>query len=158
MPATATGDELQSLCRACGMCCDGSLFGRVPLDGDEVAPARAHGLRVLPDVDAIAQPCIALVAAGTGGPQGSVCSVYDRRPRACRRFACRLFERHRSEGGPLEPRLEAVRRVRALARVLEESGLSPGDFARRGDARVEALRGAHEELVLRLEEYFARAR
>ena len=41
-------NELPTLCGACGLCCDGSLFGRVPLAPDEATPARRLRLRVLP--------------------------------------------------------------------------------------------------------------
>jgi hypothetical protein len=91
--------ELETLCRSCGLCCDGSLFGRVTLQADEV------------HLPVLEQPCAA--------HSSSACSIYAERPRACRAFTCRLYERHRREGGPLETRLEAVRRVRALLRIVE---------------------------------------
>jgi Fe-S-cluster containining protein len=133
--------ELEALCRSCGLCCDGSLFGCVPLEPDELRGARKNHLHVLQRGKAFEQPCSAL---GTLG-DGCACSVYSDRPRSCRAFTCRLYDRHRREGGPLEGRLGAVRRVRALLRFLALT------------ADEEARRAAIAELARRMEDNFARA-
>jgi Fe-S-cluster containining protein len=161
----ATTDELTALCGACGLCCNGSLFGRVPLATEEVAPARRRRLRVLRDGRAFEQPCTALVrhVAAAGVDDAHVCGIYDERPKACAAFACRLYVRHRSEGGALETRLAAVRRVRELVALLDAEGISAADFD--GDADTIRARGAEgarlveafAELSRRLEEDFARA-
>jgi Fe-S-cluster containining protein len=128
-------DPLHTLCQSCGLCCDGSLFGRATLEPEERGPARKNRLRVLDHTSAFEQPCSALVTVETPSGAGRSCSIYLERPLSCRRFTCRLYERHRREGGPLEPRLEAVRRVRQLLADLPE-GLSEltqrldDDFAR----------------------------
>jgi Fe-S-cluster containining protein len=109
--------ELETLCRACGLCCDGSLFGRVELEPDEVEPARR--LNVLTHFD---QPCPALATSG--------CTIYRDRPRSCRRFTCRLYERHRREGGPLDARLAVVRRARALLAGLDRAAPVPAELTR----------------------------
>lgn len=114
--------ELQTLCQACGLCCDGSLFGRVPLLPSEVAAARKHRLLVLPSERAMEQPCPALV--DDGGSR--TCAAYDDRPAACRAFDCALLSRHRAEGGPLAARLASVRRTRALLAAVEASGERSG--------------------------------
>ncbi len=114
-------DELTTLCRSCGLCCDGSLFGRVPLEGDEVAVARKNRLHVIQSETAFEQPCSALADGG--------CSIYSERPRSCRAFVCRLHDRHGREGGPLAPRLAAIRRVRELIAAVNAQGLSPADYA-----------------------------
>ncbi len=134
-------DELGALCRSCGLCCDGTLFGGVTLDPEELDGARKNRLPVLRRGNAFAQPCSALA----GRDDGTVCAVYAERPRSCRRFVCRLHERHRREGGPLEVRLDAVRRVRALFRVLETT------------TDDEARHAAVAELTRRMEDDFARA-
>lgn len=99
-------DELTTLCKSCGLCCDGSLFGRVDLTPEELPLARKNRLHVVND-RAFEQPCAALGV-------GNACAIYDERPHACRRFTCRLYARHAREGGPLEPRLAIVRRAREL--------------------------------------------
>lgn len=154
-----TDDDLALLCRSCGLCCDGSLFGRVRLNPDEVEPARRK-LRVLGSGKGFEQPCIALARTGSVLDEQRVCAIYDERPLSCRSFACRLYERHRTEGGPLEPRLAAVRRVRQLVADLESEGLMPGDLDDAGASRSRTSAHAREafaELTRRLEEDFARA-
>lgn len=133
---TPRDEELGTLCRTCGMCCDGTLFEYGGLQPGEVSRARKIGLRVIDRGTAFEQPCAAFDAGGVG------CTVYEDRPEACRAFRCRLFERHRVEGGPLAPRLADVAEARALLARYEAG---PAD---------EALL---EEIRDRLERDFARA-
>jgi Fe-S-cluster containining protein len=137
----ALADELGALCRSCGLCCDGSLFGRVTLEPEEFHGARKKHLRVLQRGHAFEQPCSALSTLD----DHCACSVYSDRPRSCRAFTCRLYDQHRREGGPLEARLEAVRLVRALLRFLELT------------TDEEAWCAAVAELTQRMEDNFARA-
>jgi Fe-S-cluster containining protein len=123
--------ELSALCRSCGLCCDGSLFGRVMFEGDERAPKK-H-LRLLHDGRGFEQPCTAL-------GHDRACAIYDERPAACRRFVCRLFDRHRSEHVPVDARIAVVARTRELLRRVDELT---------SDERV--------ELEARMNEDFARA-
>jgi Fe-S-cluster containining protein len=159
MAASARTDaELALLCRSCGLCCDGSLFGIGDLDPDEVEPARRLRLRVLPNARGFEQPCAALSSSGAEHR----CSIYEARPRACRRFACRLHDRHRREGGAIEARLAVVRRVRDLVHRLEASGWTAGDFSESDGSGPlsrdrEAAMEAYRELIRSLEEDFARA-
>jgi hypothetical protein len=72
-----------------------------------------------------------------------------------------LWARQRDEGGPLEPRLEAVRRVRALIAILDRHGFTRTDegevkFQAEGADAFEAM-AAFGELMTTLEEDFARA-
>jgi Fe-S-cluster containining protein len=141
---TGTDRDLEALCKSCGLCCDGSLFGRVTLERGEVRVARTHHLRVLQREgdrrDAFEQPCSAL----SRRDEGCACAIYTERPRSCRSFTCRLYDQHRREGGPLEVRLEVVRRVRALLRLLETT------------TNEDARRAVVLELTQRTEEHFAR--
>jgi Fe-S-cluster containining protein len=152
-------DDLARLCQSCGLCCDGSLFGFVALEPREVEAARKKRLQVVKGGKGFEQPCAALEGV-VGGCR--TCRIYPERPLECRSFACRLYDRHRRDGGPLEPRLAAVRRVRELASYLEASGRTPTDF----DGEQSAMpcvaehglaRQAYFELRQRLEEDFARA-
>jgi len=133
-------DDLAKLCQSCGLCCDGSLFGRVGLEPEEIEPARKRRLRVIGRGTAFEQACSALVAAPGGEPGRRICSMYPDRPSACRRFVCRLHERHRREGGPIEARLIAVRRARELVSDLEASRAMARDFGGERERRMsEAL-------------------
>lgn len=86
------GDDATALCTDCGLCCDGTLYGRVLLGTDTTLPDAEEerlirrGLRVLRDSPGgsceLEQPCIAL--------RGALCDVYDDRPSACARYACSL--------------------------------------------------------------------
>jgi uncharacterized protein len=149
--------DLASLCQSCGLCCDGSLFGLVVLAPEEVEPARRRRLPLVASGRGFEQPCAALDAEVDGR---RTCSIYAERPLSCRKFSCRLHDRHRREGGPLAPRLAAVRRVRELLRALDASGMKPADFEGEPSAEARGAAGAHEaylELTRRLEEDFARA-
>lgn len=144
--------DLARLCRSCGLCCDGSLFGLVPLQPDEVDAARRHRLPVVGSGKGFAQRCTALETADMAGERG--CAIYRERPRSCRQFTCRLYERHRAQAGPLKPRLAAVKRVRELVATLEATGLTPDDFdAGGGEGPAVA---AFAELTERLRDDFAR--
>jgi Fe-S-cluster containining protein len=124
-------DELALLCQSCGLCCDGSLFGRVTLATEELPTARQRHLRVLANGRAFEQPCTALTSPD--GEDRRVCSVYRDRPRACSRFVCRLHERHRREGGPLERRIAIVTRVRQLIADVVASKQTSVDLQRHLD-------------------------
>ena len=94
----------QSLCQACGLCCDGSLFNQVSLKAsDAVEPLAAAGIRVglPPEAQRFAQPCAA--------HRGGLCRVYENRPQSCRSYQCKLLKRLlRAEVGEAEAR-EIVR-------------------------------------------------
>jgi Fe-S-cluster containining protein len=110
--------ELEVLCVSCGLCCDGSLFGRVMFEPDELAPKKR--LHLIASGRGFDQPCGAL-------DEDRTCAIYDERPRACRRFICKLHDRHRREGGPLEARIAIVKRVHELLR--HRAALSTDDAA-----------------------------
>lgn len=81
----------EQLCLACGLCCDGALFGHVRL-GAADAPARLKALglpvavsRSKPPVTHFPQPCAALGADRR-------CRCYGDRPRQCRAFECGVFK------------------------------------------------------------------
>jgi uncharacterized protein len=130
--------DLARLCRSCGLCCDGSLFGVVDLEPREVAVATSRRLRVLPSAKAFEQPCAALASSGAGDDRD--CHIYDDRPRSCRRFTCRLYEKHRRDGGPVDECLAAVRRVRALLARIEAPGLT-------GEESLELTRSMEEDFA-----------
>jgi hypothetical protein len=141
----ASSGDLSLLCQSCGLCCDGSLFGRVDLEAHEVEGARKRGLHVVAGGRSFEQPCSALAVAASGPGDHRGCSLYEDRPQSCRRFACRLYEKYRLEGGPVDEPLSVVRRVRSLlGRVL-------------GPRKTNLAKTERDELARVLEESFARA-
>ena len=94
------------LCVTCSLCCNGSLFDRVPVTDEDVA--RLGGgpdFFVKPDgALRMKQRCSRL---GTDG----ACGCYDIRPQACRTYRCRLLRR--MERGDVD-RTEAGRIVQAI--------------------------------------------
>ena len=99
--------SLEVLCQSCGLCCDGSLFARVPLNTSEQVPevklavvTNGFGGRHVP------QRCAAL--------EGTVCQVYAERPLACRRYECLLFAALRGGEVSLVDAQEVVQRAQAI--------------------------------------------
>lgn len=81
----------EKLCLACGLCCDGTLFGHVRLGpGDDARKLKALDLPVKVSrgrtpLTYFPQPCAALCADRT-------CRVYADRPAQCRTFECGVFK------------------------------------------------------------------
>lgn len=99
--------ELEALCRDCGLCCDGTLFTRVPLAAAEVVPEAALGVRTTEQGGRyVPQRCAALA--------GTVCGVYAQRPLACRRYECLLFQALRGGEVSLSEARELVARAKSL--------------------------------------------
>lgn len=109
--------ELSQLCTSCGSCCDGTLFHRARLKPEELEQAKRNGLRVIQD-KGFELPCPRL--------ENKCCQVYDTRPHVCKSFRCKLFARHRDEGGPIEARLLVVQRFRAAMAQVEAYGITRG--------------------------------
>lgn len=99
--------SLEVLCQSCGLCCDGSLFTRVPLGVSEKVPEAKLGV-VTNDSGGrhVPQRCAALSV--------TVCQVYAERPLACRRYECLLFGALREGEVSLPEAIEVVRRAQAL--------------------------------------------
>lgn len=77
-----------ALCQSCALCCDGSLFHSVPLEG-RPAPAGAETVTREDGTRHMRLPCPAL--------KNRSCSEYAARPAACQRYNC-LLVRALSEG------------------------------------------------------------
>jgi Fe-S-cluster containining protein len=106
-------DLNSALCMACGMCCTGAIHGSAELDADEIEGARSCGLTLTGSTSKpqFTMPCTAL--------RGSVCTIYEHRPRTCRGYRCQLLERlDRHEIG-FEEALEKVSEARRLVAAVE---------------------------------------
>ncbi len=97
------------LCQRCGLCCDGTLFTRTPLQAEEVEALRALSPRPVDEAcgHGLAQPCAAL--------EGTRCTIYAGRPAACRRYACLLHGALAEGEVGLDEALAVVDEARARA-------------------------------------------
>lgn len=107
--ASAPTSPLSTLCQACGLCCDGSLFTHVSLEPDELEQLRALGIptqtrrsgrEVLP------QKCPAL--------QGRSCGIYSDRPASCASYQCLLADSLEDGEITLEAALAVVKKAQRL--------------------------------------------
>jgi Fe-S-cluster containining protein len=136
----------ETLCRACGLCCDGTLFDLVKLEtGDDADELKALGIPVKVSrgkapVARFPQPCAALCADRS-------CRVYANRPCQCRVFECGVLKE--AKAGRLSPDAAlkmvktARRRADKVLRLLGELGDSEyhralGERFHRMSERLEA--------------------
>lgn len=139
----------EQLCRACGLCCDGTLFDLVKLEqGDDAGKLKALGLPVTLSRGKLAvarfpQPCSALCGDRT-------CRLYAERPWQCRTFECKLFKDARAGRTTFAAALPLVKHARRRAdqvrRLLRELGDTDehralGERFHRTSERMESGRG-----------------
>ncbi len=106
--------SLSTLCQRCGLCCDGSLFSHVPLQLEEVAPARRNELDVVELVGG--SPALRL---GCSALKDRRCTLYAERPLGCHAYSCRLFNEVAGGRLSLDEGLAVVDRAHALLSALE---------------------------------------
>ena len=99
-----------ALCLACGLCCDGTLFGNVELQlADDEDQLKALGLPISSrGKPRFPQPCRALGA-------DCRCAVYTDRPQQCRAFVCALLQAVESQDKTADAALRLIRRTRQQA-------------------------------------------
>jgi Fe-S-cluster containining protein len=115
----------EHLCRACGLCCDGTLFDVVKLErGDDAGKLEALGLPVSlsrgkTPVARFPQPCSALC-------EDRSCRLYAERPWQCRTFECQVFKEAKTGRITFAAALGLVKKARQRAdhvrRLLRELG------------------------------------
>lgn len=115
----------EQLCRACGLCCDGTLFDLVKLErSDDAGKLKTLGLPVSISrgrnpVARFPQPCSALCEDRT-------CRLYAARPWQCRTFECQLFKDAKAGRIAFAAALPLVKQARRRAddvrRLLRELG------------------------------------
>jgi uncharacterized protein len=99
----------QSLCMACGLCCDGTLFGQTNLSTeDDTAALSALGVEFVSDLakPMLRQPCAAY--------RNCACSIYPDRPRACRQFRCALLRHFKENKISQGDALDVIRKAITL--------------------------------------------
>ncbi len=103
-------DAAESLCLACGLCCNGVLFKDVELRrGDDAKKLERLGISIQPKgtKQCFPQPCACF--------DGKSCTIYRDRPNRCRKFECHLFIRVRRTEMRPEIALRMVRRAQREA-------------------------------------------
>ncbi len=96
-----------TLCLACGLCCNGVLFADVRPEPGDQSPLFA-GRRRVP------QPCPAFQAGDC------TCAIYPERPARCRQFECRQLLAVRAGTTTIPQALKKIQRARKLASALEK--------------------------------------
>ena len=119
-PATY-GNSSEALCRSCALCCDGTIFSRVPLEPDEVASIRSMDFEVFDTENKayLSQPC-AKLSLGS-------CSAYAARPNNCRTFRCRVLQRLEAGELSTEQAHALVNEATSLNSTLDELLSSVGE-------------------------------
>ncbi len=118
---TRENDAIARLCPACGLCCNGVLFGDVELRrGDDAKRLDSLGVDLFRKgrKTAFTQPCACF--------DGKLCGIYADRPRQCRAFECGLLKRvsagKLTTGAALKTIAEARRGAEAVLKLVRELG------------------------------------
>lgn len=133
----------QSLCLSCGLCCDGTLFGKVPLKSDDdLLPLQKAGIEILTKGTKInfKQPCAAY--------RENCCQVYADRPTNCRKYRCELLKKYESGKITREEARQKINRVRELENLLrtEIARILP-DENRMSISAILKITPEHQELI-----------
>ncbi|GMV32483.1 hypothetical protein FBQ83_12875 [Chloroflexi bacterium CFX5] len=140
----STNPQLQTLCKACGLCCSGHLFSWVRLNASELDVIEKLGIAVIrddPRQRGFLQPCP--MWEGT-------CRIYTfpEYPKSCARYKCKVFRRLEEGDVSLQEGLAVIEETLALIRGIEASlPDSPAvSFRERLLARKEGLESAGKGL------------
>jgi uncharacterized protein len=122
-----TTDAIAKLCPACGLCCNGVLFGDVELQrGDEAKQLGKLGVELFRKgrKTAFAQPCACL--------EKGLCRIYEDRPTRCAAFDCGLLKRVQNEDltapAALKKIAEAKRRAAEVLKLVRQLGNDDESF------------------------------
>lgn len=115
-----------ALCLACGLCCAGAFYDRVPLDPDELDHAQKLHLPLAETEPRLTfhLPCPRL--------SDTACTVYLERPRECANFACGVLAAYRHgeiDAAEAHARVQTARDAFARLRALREAGTDRHDPA-----------------------------
>jgi uncharacterized protein len=108
----------QLLCQSCALCCDGTLFGKVPLELAELPPMRNLGFDIMELLEQayFPQPCAKLIECR--------CSVYEARPNNCRGYRCNVLRRLERGELDIEQATSLVQKAASLRSSMRPSPLS----------------------------------
>ena len=106
---------VSQLCPACGLCCNGVLFGDVELQpGDAAKHLAALGLPLERKGRKMRtpQPCACF--------DGKLCRIYHQRPLRCRTFECQLLRRALAGEIEIAAALRAIKQARRCAEAVRK--------------------------------------
>jgi hypothetical protein len=114
-----------SLCRECGLCCNGVIFADVQLQpGDNARLLQSLGLKFASNPKSqivnhkFAQPCTAFASCQ--------CNIYSERPTYCREFDCLLLKSVKADQTESTDAIKiirsALRRVKKVKQLLHQLG------------------------------------
>ncbi len=111
----ASEQESQSLCLACGLCCNGALHGRTIIADNEIHKAAELGLEIELSVipPGFKQPCVMFV--------GNCCNIYAQRPTSCQVYRCALLEKYEAGRVTYEEAMRVVDQGRSMYEAVLDS-------------------------------------
>ena len=104
------GDHVSQLCPACGLCCNGVLFGDVELQrGDDSKRLAELGMALFRKgrKECFNQPCACF--------DGKWCHIYAERPTRCRTFECALLKQVQAGKIRVAAALKSIAEARSQA-------------------------------------------
>lgn len=122
--------NFSDICTACGLCCDGTLFGHALLEPDEIDAAVSSGftLKEFSGTPGFSQPCQQLC--------GTRCGIYAARPKICHDYRCIMLNRIGAGKIEMDDALRHVAQVRtAVADLYAE--LLPGESIGKAKERMQ---------------------
>lgn len=115
-PVSLSALHSSQLCQACGVCCTGAFFSHVTVTTKEAETLKSTAIKThvnKKEKTVFDQPCVAL--------SGTSCSIYDKRPGACRAFLCKLTRSVLTGETEFDSALETVGELKALTTWLTEN-------------------------------------
>lgn len=108
--------DAATLCKSCGLCCNGHLFIWVKLKPSELDPIEALGVQVFrsqPNERGFNQPCPLW---------NGKCTIYEtvNYPRACRAYQCKLLKEVIGETTSLPDALALIQQVKDMIRAVAD--------------------------------------
>ena len=116
MTGTVGSDESPgtTLCKSCGICCNGYLFVWTKLRSAELDAVQSLGVKVFrePGQRGFSQPCPLW---------DGICTIHEspQYPRFCRTYKCKLLKQVLDDVTPLPPALTTVQQTRDMINELD---------------------------------------
>jgi hypothetical protein len=109
-------NDEQQLCKKCGLCCNGTLFGFVQLVDEDMlhVVARIPDFNIQDSKKSFKQPCRYF--------KENLCSIYcSWRPRACAIFVCKLLVRYRQNKVSFEEAVDVIEQTVVQAKHVRKT-------------------------------------